>query len=213
MGQKKKKAPSHLLLSFEQRRELVQSLTMFDDEFFSVVMEDEGVCEEVLRVLTGIEDLRVKKVKTQFSLRHLKAHGAVLDALAEDSTGKLYDIEVQKTDDVDHGRRLRYYQGSMDTYLVDKGVKYEDLPELYLIYITEFDLFKLGMVKYEVCRMIRGTEICLDNGIHEIYISAASTDESKLSKLIQFFTETASMHMQFPKLSERIQYFKEKKTC
>ena len=59
--------------------------------------------------------------------------------------------------------------------------------------------------------MIRGTEICLDNGVHEIYISAASTDESTLSKLIQFFTETASMHMQFPKLSERIQYFKEKK--
>ena len=42
-----------LMGTFEQKRELVRSFTMFDDDFFAVVMEDKAAAQEVLRVLTG----------------------------------------------------------------------------------------------------------------------------------------------------------------
>lgn len=194
-----------------ERRRVVQSLTMFDDEFFSTVMADKDVCEEVLRVLTGIEDLVLKDGKAQYNLRNLGGHSVVLDFFGEDSKGQLYNIEVQKENQGHHKKRVRYYQGLIDTSMLDKGVPYEKLPELYLIYLTKFDLFKLGRVKYEVHRIIEGTDIRLDDGVHEVYINAANEDGTLVSALLQFFLATSSSHTAFPKLSERIQYFKEQK--
>lgn len=86
---------------------------------------------------------------------------------------------------------------------------YEKLPEFYLIYLTKFDLFKLGRVKYEVCHMIRGTDICLNDDVHEVYVNAASKGETLVSALLQFFLATLSSHTAFPKLSERIQLQRE----
>lgn len=205
------KKEESFLASFEERRRVVQSLTMFDDEFFSTVMADKDVCEEVLRVLTGIEDLVLKDGKAQYNLRNLGGHSVVLDFFGEDSKGQLYNIEVQKENRGHHKKRVRYYQGLIDTSMLDKGVPYEKLPELYLIYLTKFDLFKLGRVKYEVHRIVEGTDIRLDDGVHEVYINAANEDGTLVSALLQFFLATSSSHTAFPKLSERIQYFKEKK--
>ena len=83
-----------LMGKFEQKRELVRSFTMFDDDFFAVVMEDKAAAQEVLRVLTGIEDLVVKSIKTQYTIRNLGTHSVVLDALAEDSKQTLYNMEL-----------------------------------------------------------------------------------------------------------------------
>ena len=80
-----------LMGTFEQKRELVRSFTMFDDDFFA---EDKAAAQEVLRVLTGIEDLVVKSIKTQYTIRNLGTHSVVLDALAEDSKQTLYNMEL-----------------------------------------------------------------------------------------------------------------------
>ena len=85
-------------------------------------------------------------------------------------------------DQDDHRKRVRYYQSNIDISYLDKGRKYEELPEVYLIYMTKFELFKLGQTKYTIHRSIAGTDVVLDNGVHE---------------------------QQFPELSDRIQYLKE----
>ena len=53
---------------------------MFDDIFFSVVMQYTDSCEEVLRVLTGIPDLIVQEVTTQKTIRGASGHSVTLDA-------------------------------------------------------------------------------------------------------------------------------------
>lgn len=198
-----------LMGTFEQKRELVRSFTMFDDDFFAVVMEDKAAAQEVLRVLTGIEDLVVKSIKTQYTIRNLGTHSVVLDALAEDSKQTLYNMELQVADQDDHQKRVRYYQSNIDISYLDKGRKYEELPEVYLIYMTKFDLFKLGQTKYTIHRSIAGTDVVLDNGVHELYINAANDDGSTVAALMGFFTETKTREQQFPELSDRIQYLKE----
>ena len=197
--------------TFEQKRELVRSFTMFDDDFFAVVMEDKAAAQEVLRVLTEIPDLVVKSIKTQYSIRNLGTHSVVLDALAEDSRHKLYNLELQVADRDDHQKRVRYYQSNIDISYLDKGKNYEELPELYLIYLTKFDLFQMGRTKYAVGRIIIGTDRMLDNGIHELYINAAHDDGTEIAELMEFFTETGIRKQQFPGLSDRIQYLKEEK--
>ena len=76
-------------------------------------------------------------------------------------------------DQDDHRKRVRYYQSNIDISYLDKGRKYEELPEVYLIYMTKFELFKLGQTKYTIHRSIAGTDVVLDNGVHELYINAA----------------------------------------
>ena len=200
-----------LMGTFEQKRELVRSFTMFDDDFFAVVMEDKAAAQEVLRVLTGIEDLTVLDVKTQYSIRNFDTHSVVLDALAEDSEHRVYNMELQVSDRDDHQKRMRYYQANIDISYLDKGKNYEELPEVYLIYMTKFDLFKMGRTKYVVDRVISGTDVVLDNGAHELYINAANHDGTAVAELMQFFTETGTRKQQFPELSNRIQYLKEEK--
>ena len=200
-----------LMGTFEEKREFVRSFTMFDDNFFAMVMEDKASCEETLRVLTGIRDLVVKTVKTQYSIRNLGTHSVILDALAEDSSHRLYNIELQASNNDDHQKRVRYYQSNIDISYLDKGEAYEDLPEVYLIYMTKFDLFKLGRACYIVNRSIDGTDVILDNGVHEIYVNSANNEQTEVSELMRFFIGTASSNEQFPRLSQRIQYFKEQK--
>ena len=200
-----------LMGTFEQKRELVRSFTMFDDDFFAVVMEDKAAAQEVLRVLTGIEDLTVLDVKTQYSIRNFDTHSVVLDALAEDSQHRVYNMELQVSDRDDHQKRMRYYQANIDISYLDKGKSYEELPEVYLIYMTKFDLFKMGRTKYTIRRIIDETNTLVDNGIHELYINAANHDGTAVAELMQFFTETGTRKQQFPELSNRIQYLKEEK--
>lgn len=98
---------------------------------------------------------------------------------------------------------------NIDISYLDKGRKYEELPEVYLIYMTKFELFKLGQTKYTIHRSIAGTDVVLDNGVHELYINAANDDGSTVAALMEFFTETKTREQQFPELSDRIQYLKE----
>lgn len=112
-------------------------------------------------------------------------------------------------DQDDHRKRVRYYQSNIDISYLDKGRKYEELPEVYLIYMTKFELFKLGQTKYTIHRSIAETDVVLDNGVHELYINAANDDGSTVAALMEFFTETKTREQQFPELSDRIQYLKE----
>ena len=76
-----------------------------------------------------------REVKAQYSIRNIENHSVVLDILAEDTRGKLINIEMLIQDDGNHQRRVRYYH--------EKGVPYEALPDIYLIFITKRDFFKM----------------------------------------------------------------------
>ena len=50
----------------ERRVEQMRSLTLMSDTFMSVALRDISACQYVLRILTGIESLKVKEVRTQY---------------------------------------------------------------------------------------------------------------------------------------------------
>lgn len=84
-----------------------------------------------------------REVKAQYSIRNIENHSVVLDILAEDTRGKLINIEMLIQDDGNHQRRVRYYHSSIDMSYHEKGVPYEALPDIYLIFITKRDFFKM----------------------------------------------------------------------
>ena len=136
--------------SYEARKIFINSLNLMDDTFFAAVMEDVDVCTYVLRIITGIKSLRVISSKSQYQIRNLVSHSVILDIIAEDDKGRVYNIEVQKSDRDHHPKRIRYYQANVDISFLNKGCKYEDLPESYFIFISDFDPFGLGDNYYEI---------------------------------------------------------------
>ena len=67
------------------------------------------LAELVLRIITGKKDLTLLKCETQADLKRVTgARSICLDAYAEDSTGKKYDMEVQRSDNGADPHRARY---------------------------------------------------------------------------------------------------------
>ena len=85
------------------------------------------------------------------------SHDVILDILFGDSNGDLFDLEIQKTDTVGHARRTRFYGAMVDSGYLMKGKTYDDLPDVYIIYISETDLWGAGRTSYRQydCRTAR----------------------------------------------------------
>ena len=101
-------------------------------------MEDIDACQEVVQILTR-KELKIKSVKTQYSIRNVENRSVVLDVLAEDRNGCLVNVEMHPQEDEDHVRRVRYHLSSLDMSYLEKGTDFESIPEVYLIYITKKD--------------------------------------------------------------------------
>ena len=197
-----------LIGTFEQKKALVQGFNLMDDDFFAVVMRDEKAFEVMLRILLQRDDLVVTDVRTQYELRNIVGHSVVLDGYATDSEGKLYNVEVQVRNNDYHPKRMRYYQANMDMSVLEKGKNYSELPELYLIFISTFDLFKMGRIHYSVKRILDNSEVEVSNGVHELYFNTEVKDNSEISKLLQYFENTDPENKSYDKLSERVEFYK-----
>ena len=133
-----------------------------------------------------------------------------LDIVAEDAEGTLYEIEVQRLEEPAPARRVRFYTSVMDSELLRKGVDYDKLPEVYLFYISKEDIWKKGLMKYEVRQyLLCGDEAILyDNGLHTIYVNAEIDDGTSLAKLMQYLKTAKAGDTSQGALSEYVNYLK-----
>ena len=104
----------------------------------------------LLRIFFGCDDLVVKHVVAQQSADNLYGRGVRFDVLAEDSEGKLYDCEVQRANEGAIPRRARYNSSMMDSRELAKGADFSKLPETWVIFITENDIYGEGFPLYHV---------------------------------------------------------------
>ena len=199
-----------LIGTYEQKQAIAEQFNLMDDELFAVVMKDKAACGYFLSVLLG-KPVTVLRVETQYTIRNLPSHSVMLDALVQDQNGVIYEVEVQKPDDDYHPKRVRYYQAAVDWSLLEKGSKYQDLPELYLLFIMRFDVFGKGKIKYSVNRVIEETGDVADNGVREIYFSTCVKEDSQLGELLQYMNNSNADDMRFGALSEAVKFRKRTK--
>ena len=201
-----------LVGTYEQKKKLVSQFTLFDDIFFSVVMQDEDTAEYVTRLCTGIPDLKLINSNIQQALRNLIGKSSTLDFIGEDSTGKVFNIEVQNVGDKAHfgPMRSRFHQSIIDASLVPQGEKdFYKLPEVYVIFITPFNPLKkygLNKIAYEKISYLNGVE--WNNKVHEIYLNAEVKDDSKLSDMLQYFKTADPNDNRFGPLSNSVRKYK-----
>lgn len=184
-----------------------ESLNIIDDTLFEKMAEDIGFCEEVISTIL-MQKVTVLKVMKQKHIKNLQGRSVILDALCEMESGNTCNIEVQKSNDDNHVKRVRYNASCITANITDPGTKFEKVPDVIVIFISKFDMFRAGKTIYHIDRTIRETGELNDNGLCEIYVNARIDDGTDISELMKIFSEQDAYDFQkFPKTSERKHYF------
>ena len=199
----------------QQHQEDLQRLRGFrllDDDFLTKCFEgDPKYIQLVLRIVLEMPDLVVVDVRTQVFVENLLNRSVRLDVLATDSTGRKINVEIQRSDKGAGRKRARYNSSMMDANLLRKGEKFDELPETYVVFITEHDVIGDGQPLYKIERYISGSNKKFDDGSHILYVNGAYRDETPIGKLMHDFSCTAPDDMYYGELAERVRFFKESK--
>ena len=133
----------------------------------------------------------------------------VLDALCVMGDGSRCCVEVQKADDADHMRRVRYIRSSAEVAFAEKGSGYGELPPVIVVFLSSFDPFTAGLTTYHVDKTVRETGRALDDGTLDVYVNSAVDDGSRAARLMAYMEDPNGTNDEFPRLSGRVSFFKE----
>ena len=195
-------------LDLQQYHDQIQALRPMDDVFFEVLIQQPGVCEEMLRVLLDCPDLIVLDIHAQHSIRNLLKRSVRLDALCHLPDNKLVNIEIQNENNTNHFKRVRYNEACVTTQATDPGTDFENIPTVYSLYISDFDMFKKGKTIYHIRKSVVETDQIVDDGTLEIYANTTINDNSTIAEYLQLLKQTSIDNPKFPHLSGGVKYLK-----
>lgn len=162
----------------------------------------------LLSIIFDRTDITVKEVVTQRSAHNLYGRSVRFDVLAADSDGKIYNVEMQRTNEGANPKRVRFNTCLIDSREVAKGAEYQDFPEVWIIFITENDIFGAELPIYHVERTVTELNKPFANDAHILYVNGAYRCNDPIGLLMQDFFCTEPSKMHYPELARRADYFK-----
>ncbi len=195
----------------EEDLQRIRGFRLIDDDFMNAcLMDNLPATELILRIVLEDTGITVTDVKTQYLIKSLTGRDVWLDVKAKDVRGRRLNIEIQRDDRGAGRKRARYHSSVLDSHLLKPGQDFDDLPETYVVFITENDVLGGNMPIYHIERKI----VEMDNDVfgdeeHIIYVNGASEDgETELGRLMHDFKCTEPDEMFFKELAEKPRYFK-----
>ena len=178
--------------SDRKKIEAIQNLTLMNDNFMTIMFDENySLVEYILKTVLQ-KDLKVIKVITQDYVVNIFYKRVIYDVYAVDAEGVHYDIEIQRSRDGASFKRARFHSSLMDSRLLDRGEKnWDKLPEQYVIFFIEKDIFGDDEPIYHIESVIlkREENTRFNDGRHIIYVNCEylknhPEPENELDKLI-----------------------------
>ena len=195
--------------------ERIKAMRLFDDEFMTAAFSDNiELTQLLIRILLDRNDLIVTKSMSQLQKTNLFGKSVKLDIVAEDMFSHEYNIEIQRTDKGAGGQRIRYHQAMIDSHTLQKSEDYIELPRLYIIFILEHDMFKMGKPIYRVKKTLdvkdkNGVDLPFDDDCYIMYINGEYKGDNPIGKLMHDFSTTNADEMYYDELAERMRFLKQ----
>ena len=192
--------------------ELVNELTLFDDDLMSRVFDKNiKATELLLRIILG-KKVKVISVTGQNEMKNHQVgrRNITLDVDAMDENGEEIDIEVQGNSEGAHVRRARYHSSMVDSRMLKEGQAFRELKDSYVIFIYKHDKFRKGLPLYHVERYVGETNEQFRDGSHIIYVNGNYKGNDEIGQLMQDFREKNPECMHYTELAESVKHFKEK---
>ena len=161
-----------------------------NDFIFALVMRDPDICKGIAELIIPDEEIGEVKIaasensspdkkneKDELEIA-LQAYldfgkdmrGVRFDAYVK-TADKWIDIEMQTTNKHDLEKRSRYYHALMDTDCLEKGGRFKDLKNTYVVFICTFDYLGLGEPMYVVESYIRKNDLHFNDGTSKILLN------------------------------------------
>ena len=182
-----------------------------DDTFMRGMFKDNlPLAEYVLRTILEKEDLNLESFEIQADFKRVTgARSVCFDGYANDSEGRIYDIEVQKDSTGASPERARYHSSTLDINNLDENQDFGELPETYVIFITEKDYFGEGKPVYVIEDVNCTTGKPFNDKRHIIYVKANYNDlTTDIGKLMHDFLCDNPEDMICKLMAERAGYLK-----
>ena len=192
--------------------ERIKQLRYIDDEFMTVCLKDSyEAVELILRIVLNKKDIKIKHLRTQEELKNLQGRSAILDVYAVGSDNKEFNVEIQRADKGADAKRARHNSSLLDAHILKSGDKTEDIPDSYVIFITENDIMKADEPLYWVERYItiKQNKHPFGDGSHILYVNGKYRGDDELGKLMHDFLCTDPDDMNYEELAKKARYFKQ----
>ena len=189
--------------------EALAQFRLIDDTFFDAHMDGNiEAMQLLLNTFFHRDDIIVKEVVTQKSANNLYGRSARFDVIAVDSADKIYNCEIQRANEGANPKRARFNNSLIDSREINKGTKYKDFPEIWVIFITENDIFGAQLPMYHVERSVIELNKPFEDAAHIIYVNGEYRGDDDMGLLMHdfFCTDPAKMH--FPELAKRADFLK-----
>lgn len=98
-----------------------------------------------------------------------------------------FSLKMQRSNQKNLAKRMRYYQGSIDLDCINKGEDYKNLSRTYIIFICTFDYFKKGLHKYTFENMcVEDINIKFDDETKKIVLNTKGYKDDLSDELLEF---------------------------
>ena len=172
--------------------EKYENISFTNNFAFCKVMQNEEICREVIETLLHIKVGRLEYKSFEKDLKlEIDKRGIRLDVYIADSN-RVFDLEMQTTNQKNLGCRMRYYQSLIDAELLDKGANFNDLKESNIIFFCTFDPFRKGLPQYTFCNSCEELpDLKLADKCRKIAYNVNAfekVDDEKIRKLLEFIS-------------------------
>ena len=189
------------------------TLSCMDNDFMRLMFKDNRpLVQYVLRILMKKKDLFIPYSETQKDMvRLVGGRSLELDVFGIDSTGKKYNLEVQREYSKDLFMRLCYHFCIMGVESLSRGEKFSQLRDFKVIFIMNGDIFKDGQPIHHIDLTDHNSPeaLYIPGGIH--VVNGAYRGDDDLGRLMHDFHCVKADDMLLEPMAEGMRFLKEKK--
>ena len=173
-----------------------EELTFANNFLFCKIMESEPeLCRQILELLLHIKIKKLKKPETERTMQEtLDSKTVRFDVYTMDSR-RIFDIEIQTTNNKNLPKRARYYQSVIDMDNLSKGGKYSKLKDSYVIFLCLEPPFKKKEPVYFFENTCRGNpQIKLNDKAFKVFFNASEYAKMESDEEKRFFKFLAGLN-------------------
>lgn len=187
-----------------------QELTFKDNFIFTNVMRNPRLSKKLLEMLFGVPIAKVEVSSERTIAYHPKHRGVRLDVYIKDEENTRYNIEMQAAPKDSILKRTRYYHSQIDMDLISTGTKYKDLPNVFVIFVCDFDPLNKKKFCYTVRNQcVEDNSIKIDDGITSIYLSTMGNNYEEVSKELVNFLKFVHAELEESEMDFEDEFVKE----
>jgi predicted transposase/invertase (TIGR01784 family) len=166
-----------------------EELTFANNFLFCKIMEsDPELCRQLLELLLHIKIDHLEVPEAERTMQEwIDSKSVRFDVYAKDNK-RIFDIEIQTTNNKNLPKRARYYQSIIDIDNLSKGDNYTKLKDTYIIFLCLEKPFEKDLPVYffeNICRQDKG--IKLNDRTFKVFFNAGCCDKMKTDEEKSFF--------------------------